>query len=128
MHSMYKIGNRKFNFKLPIVSSVSLIESKNLGKPRIFWLFPPKNYIKLKKMDWDVGSRTKRLFWIRQWFFSESIKHLQLKNSSRHTTVTEACTHNHICFRKFGCSHSSGGKGPKITTYEAQLRVMTTTK
>ena len=39
MYSKYMIGNTKLNSKLPIVifqiNSISLIESENLGKPRI---------------------------------------------------------------------------------------------
>ena len=39
MYSKYRIGNTKLNSKLPIVifeiDSISLIESENLGKPRL---------------------------------------------------------------------------------------------
>ena len=40
MYSNYRIGTRKFNSKLPIVifqiKSICLIESENIGKPRMF--------------------------------------------------------------------------------------------
>ena len=46
MHSKYMIGNTKLNSKLLIVifqiNSISLIESENLGKPRLFLL---NNYV-----------------------------------------------------------------------------------
>ena len=42
MYSKYMIGNTKLNSKLPIVifqiNSISLIESENLGKPRLHQL------------------------------------------------------------------------------------------